>query len=422
MNILTFINMHLNELQNAVIQNVATDPTTGNKKGRIIFNSSENTFKYWNGTEWISPSSSGGGGQPAETVTVPNGGTGVNSLTLGEVLIGNGTDPISTKAIDSEVTKDSTNLITSGAVDTFVNAAITAALGTIESMKFMGTVSSTGVITSGDTTINNSNITALTEYKTGWTFKASSNIPLSVLNIGGVPIETGDMLICIADGVTYSSSLFSVIQTNTDGTVSGPSDTVTTGSICAFDGTTGKVIKELKDVEGNSITAAYLADKFNNAFTIDNTSDVLIDGESQVVIQGTTIKLILSNSGVTAGTYGDNSELDSITNGTTIKIPQVTVDAKGRTTKIADKELQLTISAAKRVSGTNPTLTPVSGVCTWTFDHNLNCQYPTVTIYEISTGQVVLADVTSSNANSSTITILSTSEITAGTYTCSVCG
>lgn len=422
MNILTFINMHLNELQNAVIQNVATDPTTGNKKGRIIFNSSENTFKYWNGTEWIAPSSSGGGGQPGETVTVPNGGTGATSFTAGEVLIGNGTDPITSIAIDSEVTSDSTNLITSGAVDTFVNAAIAAALGTIESMKFMGTVSATGVITSGDTTINNSNITALTSYKTGWTFKASAAIPLSVLNIGGIAIETGDMIICISDAEAYSSSIFSVIQTNIDGSVSGPTGTVTNGALVAFDGTTGKVIKQLTDSEGTAITAEYLNAKFSNVFTINTDSDVLLEGESQIVTQGDTIKLILANTGVTAGVYGDNSTLDSINNGDTIKIPQVTVDSKGRVTSAVEKELEVTISAAKRVSGTNPTLTPNSGVCTWTFEHNLNCQYPTVSIYEISTGQIVVAEVTSTNANTSTISILTTSEIAAGTYTCSVCG
>ncbi len=216
--------------------------------------------------------------------------------------------------------------------------------------------------------------------------------------------------------------MISVIQTNTDGTVSGPSAAVTSGALAAFDGTTGKMIKQLTDGEGTPITAAYLNTKFSNTFTIDNTSDVVINGESQIVAQGSTIKLILGNSGVTAGTYGDNSALSSITNGSTIKIPQVTVDAKGRITSAADKSLEFDISGAKRVSGSNPTLTPSSGVCTWTFEHNLNCQYPTVSIYEISTGQIVLADVISSNANRSTITILSSTEITAGTYTCSVCG
>ena len=47
---------------------------------------------------------------------VANGGTGKTSFTSGRVLIGNGTEPISEKAIDSAVTAESENLITSGAV------------------------------------------------------------------------------------------------------------------------------------------------------------------------------------------------------------------------------------------------------------------------------------------------------------------
>lgn len=49
-------------------------------------------------------------------VPVANGGTGKTSFTSGRVLVGNGTEPISEKAIDSTVTAESPNLITSGAV------------------------------------------------------------------------------------------------------------------------------------------------------------------------------------------------------------------------------------------------------------------------------------------------------------------
>lgn len=49
-------------------------------------------------------------------VAVAKGGTGVATLPAGEVLIGNGTDPVTSKAIDTEVTGESDNLVTSGAV------------------------------------------------------------------------------------------------------------------------------------------------------------------------------------------------------------------------------------------------------------------------------------------------------------------
>lgn len=49
-------------------------------------------------------------------VSAEKGGTGLGSLPVGEVLVGNGTGPVSSKAIDSAPTAESENLITSGAV------------------------------------------------------------------------------------------------------------------------------------------------------------------------------------------------------------------------------------------------------------------------------------------------------------------
>lgn len=52
----------------------------------------------------------------SDEVAVEKGGTGVATLPQGQVLLGNGTDPITTREIDSTPTTDSDHLITSGAV------------------------------------------------------------------------------------------------------------------------------------------------------------------------------------------------------------------------------------------------------------------------------------------------------------------
>ena len=48
---LTNINLNQNELQNAVIQPLATAPATG-KLGQIYCNSTTSKIMYYNGTEW----------------------------------------------------------------------------------------------------------------------------------------------------------------------------------------------------------------------------------------------------------------------------------------------------------------------------------------------------------------------------------
>ena len=51
-NFLTNIDLNKNQLLNAVVQNVAVDPSQGNK-GQIIFNTTTNVFKYHNGIKWV---------------------------------------------------------------------------------------------------------------------------------------------------------------------------------------------------------------------------------------------------------------------------------------------------------------------------------------------------------------------------------
>ena len=78
----------------------------------------------------------------------------------------------------------------------------------------------------------------------GWAFK--SNVKSVIF---GESIEIGDLIICIADneGAELTAENFSdfwtIVQTNTDGVVVGPSSSVT-GNIPIFDGTTGKLIKD----------------------------------------------------------------------------------------------------------------------------------------------------------------------------------
>lgn len=80
----------------------------------------------------------------------------------------------------------------------------------------------------------------------GHTYKVSA-----AGKIDGVVVESGDMLICTADGTAaattgnYSTIVnsWNFIQTNVDGAVIGPASAVT-DNLVAFNGTTGKLIKD----------------------------------------------------------------------------------------------------------------------------------------------------------------------------------
>lgn len=79
-------------------------------------------------------------------------------------------------------------------------------------------------------------------------------------------------------------------------------------------------------------------------------------------------------------------------------------------------------STTRKYSLDNPALTQSSGLCTWTVTHNLGTKDVVVGIEEISTGEVVYADVVKTSTSVVTIKIVSSSNITAGTYRVTVIG
>ena len=83
------------------------------------------------------------------------------------------------------------------------------------------------------------------------------------------------------------------------------------------------------ELDGNADTAT----KFKDAQSITLTGDVTGTASSQA---GWSITTTLSNSGVTNGTYGPTGNVNG-TNGATISVPQITVDAKGRVTSIVNR-------------------------------------------------------------------------------------
>jgi hypothetical protein len=77
---LTDINLNKNELQNAVIQKLATDPSSGQTAGWIIYNTSDNQLKVYDGSAWTNV----GGDITGVNITAGTGLTGTVSTTSGQ--------------------------------------------------------------------------------------------------------------------------------------------------------------------------------------------------------------------------------------------------------------------------------------------------------------------------------------------------
>lgn len=122
---------------------------------------------------------------------------------------------------------------------------------------------------------------------------------------GGTVVQSGDMLICLTDGVSIGDQTsvganWNIIQANIDGAVIGPASAVNS-NVAFFDGTSGKLIKD----SGIALTGS-------------NTGDVTIPTPKYFTISGqtitqNTIAAIYGGTGQVGYNIGDILYADSAT-------------------------------------------------------------------------------------------------------------
>lgn len=162
---------------------------------------------------------------------------------------------------------------TSIATTSFVQTEIADKLAAADALVFKGTVEKA------------EDLPTITNEMVGWTYKATKAFELT-----SGKVEPGDMIICTGSG-------WSIIQTNIDGAVTGPTSSKD-GEIALFDGTTGKVIKggnitlgSVAIVNGNSVVGnvTYLENNSNTLRTADfKPSDIVLNTRQVIAGEGLT--------------------------------------------------------------------------------------------------------------------------------------
>lgn len=113
------------------------------------------------------------------------------------------------------------------ATTAFVIGEINSKLAASDAMQFKGTLGTGGTITA-----------LPASHSKGDTYKV-----ITAGTYAGIACEVGDMIICITDGTSANNAHWTVVQSNIDGAVTGPTSAVS-GNVAIFNGTTGRVIKD----------------------------------------------------------------------------------------------------------------------------------------------------------------------------------
>jgi len=175
------VDLSKNQLQNAVIQVLASDPS-GAVAGQIYYNSTDNVLKYYNGTAWLSA-----GGDL----------TAITTATTDQLTITDGTGPIpNIDIVTSAVTNAGVELATGDQIYDFVTTGINARIQNVTDPTGAQDVATKNYV---DTIA-----TGLLEYKGG--YDASTNTP-DLDTASNIAIDKGDAYTVTADGLFFTEQV-----------------------------------------------------------------------------------------------------------------------------------------------------------------------------------------------------------------------
>ena len=391
---LTNINLNGNELQNPVIHNLGTVPTVNAKLGGIYFdtNGGLNKLKYYNGSAWVELSSGGSGTwQPADADL-----TAIAALTGTDGFLktnGSGTWSVDT---NTYLTSSTGVVSVNGSSGVITGIAVTA--GTLG--QFAATTSSALADVISDETgsgalVFGTSPAITTSLTTGSSSFDLINTTATTINFGGAAttlnIGNASGTVTIAGNLTVEGTTTTVNSTTVTvddknlelGSTESPTDAGADGGGITLKGTTDKT--------WNWVDAT---DSWTSSEHINLASGKVLK------IAGTEV---LSVSQYT-GNANTATTATNVTGGAAGSIVYQTGSGATSTLALGTTGYQLLAGASAPVwTKTRHYATLSTSATSYTLTHGLATADLIVSVYEVSTGEVVYADV----VNTSTTTTVS---------------
>lgn len=409
----------IGELQNANIQNLASAPTTNLKKGRLYFDTTDNTLYVYNGTEWVDALTQGRFYTEGAGIDITNGVVSIDNSVTGatkcKVTYNNqglitGGDNLSasdipnlslSKITDVTATANEVNVldgITASTSELNIMDGVTVTANDINSVTSKISLSNLSIDSGSTNYLGYSNSTGKFSAKVDTTVTASSS---KLVTSGAVASAIGTAL---TGALIYQGTWTATSQTD----YSSITLPVKKGYMYAVSGTA-----TISGVEWNSGDYLVIKNDVASGGTISSSDVEKIDNTEASDIVRLASTQTLTNKTIDAD---DNTISDLTTSNFKSGTITTSVGATGSDSKIPTEKAVRSAISALSYSAQNSALTQSGGVCTWTVTHNLNNSNVNVSVYEVSSGDKVMYDTTVTSANVVTIKILSSSNISANTY------
>lgn len=183
------------------------------------------------------------------------------------------------------------------ATTAYADAAATAVIAAADAMVFKGVIDCS----------TNPNYPAADR---GHTYRVS--VAGKIGGASGLNVEAGDILLCLTDGTASGTQAvvganWSVIQTNLDGAVIGPASAVDS-RIAAFDGTTGKLLKD----SGVSFSAGVLAGANGGTGVANSGKTITLGGNLTTSGAFDATLTLTAATNITLPTTGTLATLDGV--------------------------------------------------------------------------------------------------------------